>query len=200
MATPTSTAPNTYRESVASQPERELDRSPFESMRVPPRDALSTLDTFKALSDPDIGEQRFFPHTRIHTDYGADITTLPQSAIPYASQEYRLRSNHLAQTLQLFGHKVSEILPEGYAVQVKLSTMGGNASGDSIYLIHRGPDGNAQSILERSYFPFDGGSIGWMVPTDTAKNTLLHLEERLFYYKTFLAIKKAIEDRASSTP
>jgi hypothetical protein len=197
---PTNTAPSTYRDIVDPQPEREPNHSPFETMQVPPRETLSIPETFKSLNNPDIGARPFFPYIPIHTDYGADVTTLPQSAIPHASQDYRLRSNHLAQTLQLFGHKVSEILPEGYSVQIELSPMGGNASGDFIYLIHRGPDGHAQSILERSYFPFDGGGIGWMVPTDAAKNTLLHLEERLFYYKTFLAIKKAIDDRASSAP
>ncbi len=49
------------------------------------------------------------------------------------------------------------------------------------------------TLLERAYFPFDGGSIGWMLPTDEAKNTMLLIEERLFYYKTFMAIKKALE-------
>lgn len=37
-----------------------------------------------------------------------------------------------------------------------------------------------------------------MVPTDEAKNTVLKLEERLFYYKTLLAIKPAISTRDSS--
>lgn len=200
MTTSTSTAPAIPRGDVTQQSEHDLRHSPLETMTLPARETSAASETFKALNNPDIGERRFFPHTPIHTDYGADVTTLPQSAIPYASQDYRLRSNHLAQTLQLFGHKVSEILPEGYSVQIELSTMGGNASGDFIYLIHRGPDAHAQSILERSYFPFDGGGIGWMVPTDAAKNTLLHLEERLFYYKTFLAIKKAIKDRESASP
>ena len=34
-----------------------------------------------------------------------------------------------------------------------------------------------------------------MVPTDEAKNTVLKLEERLFYYKTLLAIKTAVNNR-----
>jgi hypothetical protein len=36
-----------------------------------------------------------------------------------------------------------------------------------------------------------------MVPTDEAKNIVLKLEERLFYYKTLLAIKTAIDNRLS---
>jgi len=36
-----------------------------------------------------------------------------------------------------------------------------------------------------------------MVPTDEAKNTILKLEERLFYYKTLLAIKTAISNTLS---
>jgi hypothetical protein len=36
-----------------------------------------------------------------------------------------------------------------------------------------------------------------LVPSDDAKNTVLKLEERLFYYKTLLAIKTAIDNRLS---
>jgi hypothetical protein len=36
-----------------------------------------------------------------------------------------------------------------------------------------------------------------MLPTDEAKNTVLKLEERLFYYKTLLALRTAISNRLS---
>lgn len=65
-------------------------------------------------------------------------------------------------------------------------------------LIHYSSNGAAEAILEQRYKPFDGGGIGWMVPTDEAKNTVLKLEERLFYYKTLLAIKTAISTRVST--
>jgi hypothetical protein len=167
-------------------------------MSLPHREPLLVREHFKSLGDATLPQREFFPETKVHTSYGADVITLPQSEITCASKDYRLRSNHLAQTLQLFGHKVSEILPESYCVQIDLSPSGDTACGDSVFLIGRDPHGRASSILERAYFPFDGGSIGWMLPTDEAKNTMLLIEERLFYYKTFMAIKKALELELSS--
>ena len=192
MTTHITTQPLGQRAEVVASTEQQHGAPPFQEMSLPRREPLVVREHFKSLGDAALPQREFFPETKVHTSYGADVITLPQSAIPCASKDYRLRSNHLAQTLQLFGQKVSEILPEAYSVQVDLSPFGGLASGDSVFLIRRDSYGNATSIVERSYFPFDGGGIGWMLPTDDAKNTLLNLEERLFYYKTFLAIKKAV--------
>jgi hypothetical protein len=187
------TQPNTQPDDGVSIDEEPHSSTPFAQMCFSPREAPSVRNYFKSVGDPALAEREFFPKTKVHTSYGADIATLAQSEIPCATKDYRLRSTHLAQTLQLFGHKVSEILPEGYSVQIDLSSSGDTACGDTVFLIRRDPHGRASSILERAYFPFDGGSIGWMLPTDEAKNTMLLIEERLFYYKTFMAIKRALE-------
>lgn len=192
MTTHITTQPYAQRDEVVASTDQRHGSTPFQQMSLPRREPLLVRDHFKSLGDATLPQREFFPETKVHTSYGADVNTLPQSEIPCASKDYRLRSNHLAQTLQLFGHKVSEILPERYSVQLDLSPLAGTTSGDSVVLIRKDADGTATSILERSYFPFDGGSIGWMVPTDEAKNTMLHLEERLFYYKTFVAIQKAL--------
>ena len=193
MPTHITTQPNTQPDDGVSIDEEQHGLIPFAQISFSPREAPSVRDYFKSLGDAALAEREFFPETKVHTSYGADIAALPQSEIPCASKDYRLRSTHLAQTLQLFGRKVSEILPEGYSVQIDLSPSGDTACGDSVFLIRRDAHGRASSILERAYFPFDGGSIGWMLPTDEAKNTMLLIEERLFYYKTFMAIKKALE-------
>jgi hypothetical protein len=187
------TQPNAQRDDVVASAEEQHSSAPFAQMSFSPREAPSIRDHFQSLGDAALAEREFFPETKVHTSYGADIATLAQSEIPCASKDYRLRSNHLAQTLQLFGHKVSEILPESYFVQIDLSASDRTVCGDSVFLIRSEPHGRATSILERAYLPFDGGSIGWMLPTDEAKNTMLLIEERLFYYKTFMAIKRALE-------
>ncbi len=143
-------------------------------------------------------EQRaFYPDIKVHTSDGQELRGIPQTHIHFASKEYRLRSDHLAKTLRLFSHKVSRALPDGFCVQVELSPLEGSAACDTVTLINYSSNGGAEAILEQRYKPFDGGGIGWMVPTDEAKNTVLKLEERLFYYKTLLAIKTAISTRAS---
>jgi hypothetical protein len=143
-------------------------------------------------------EKPFFPDIKAHTSLGLELRELSQAQIHFASKDYRLRSDHLAQTLRLFGHKVSRCLPEGFCVQVNLSPLEGTAACDTVTLIHHTRYRGAQAILEQHYLPFNGGGIGWMVPTDEAKNTVLKLEERLFYYKTMLAIKTAIGNRLSA--
>jgi hypothetical protein len=49
--------------------------------------------------------------------------------------------------------------------------------------------------MEQHYLPFHGGGIGWIFPTDEARNRVLNIEERLFYYKSLLAINAAISNR-----
>ena len=159
MPTHITTQPNTQRDDVVASAEEQHNSSPFAQVSFSSREEPSVRDHFKRLGDAALAEREFFPETKVHTSYGADIATLPQSEIPCASKDYRLRSNHLAQTLQLFGHKVGDILPEGYFVQIDLSHSGGTACGDSVFLIRSEPHGRATSILERDYFPFDGGSM-----------------------------------------
>lgn len=166
----------------------------LQEIRLPSLDQSKTCGAFTSL---DAVAKPFFPEIKVHTGLGLQLRDLSQADIPFASKEYRLRSEHLAQTLRLFGHKASKCLPEGFCVQVDLSPFGGSAACDTVTLIHHPRDGDAQAILEQHYLPFNGGGIGWMVPTDEAKNTVLKLEERLFYYKTLLAIKTAIENRLS---
>ena len=162
--------------------------------RLPSRQFIPSAQTFLALKqDPRI-PQTFHPHLKVHTSHGEDALSLSQAAIPYASPQYRLRSDYLAQTLQIFARKVQDILPEGYSVQISLSPFGGHASTDIIHLIRQVPDGPAQSILERHYAPFDGGSLSGIIPSDQARNVILKIEERLFYYTTFLAVRKALEN------
>ena len=164
--------------------------------RLPSREFIPSPQTFLALNqDPRI-PQTFHPHLKVHTSHGEDALSLSQAAIPYASPQYRLRSDYLAQTLQIFARKVQDILPEGYSVQISLSPFGGHASTDIIHLIRLGPDGPAQSILERHYAPFDGGSLSGIIPSDQARNVILKIEERLFYYTTFLAVQKALENES----
>ncbi len=141
--------------------------------------------------------KRFFPHIKAHTSVGQELRTVSQTQIHFASKDYRLRSDHFAQTLRLFGHKAARCLPEGFCVQVDLSPHEGAAACDTVTLIHYSASETAQAILEQHYAPFNGGGIGWLVPSDDAKNTVLKLEERLFYYKTLLAIKTAIDNRLS---
>ncbi len=175
-------------------------RAELRSLRLPNRsEAHQSCGGFTSID----GAQRpFFPEIKAHTNLGLPLRALSQTQIHFASRDYRLRSDHLAQTLRLFGHKVSQCLPEGFCVQVDLSPFGGNAACDTVTLIHQAAKGGPQAILEHHYLPFNGGGIGWMVPTDEAKNTVLKLEERLFYYKALLAIRTAIHNRLSylSTP
>jgi hypothetical protein len=144
-------------------------------------------------------EKPFYPDSKVHTSLGQELKSLSQPNIHFASKEYRLRSDHLAQTLRLFSHKVSTCLPEGFCVQVDLSPHEGANACDTVTLIQFSVTDGAHAILEQHYAPFNGGGIGWMVPTDEAKNTVLKLEERLFYYKTLLAIKTAIDNRRRRT-
>jgi hypothetical protein len=149
--------------------------------------------TFVALNDDSKVAQHFYPHIKVHTQYGDDVTQIRQSTIPYASPEYRLRSDSLAQTLHIFAHKVRDLLPPDYSVHVSLSPFGGAASCDTIHLLQKTGTGEGRPILQRIYSPFDGGSLGGIIPSDQARNVVLKIEERLFYYTTFLAIKKAVE-------
>ena len=169
-------------------------RSDLGSARLPALDEPILFDSFTTL---EAGERLFFPGIKAHTSLGQELREISQTQIYFASKEYRLRSDHLAQTLRLFGHKAATCLPTGFCVQVDLSPFEGAAACDTVTLIHNAPSTGAQAILEQRYLPFNGGGIGWMVPTDEAKNTVLKLEERLFYYKTLLAIKTAISNRLS---
>ena len=177
-------------------PER---RAELRSLQLPNLHEAQRRGEFTSID----GAQRpFFLEIKAHTSLGLTLREISQTQIHFASRDYRLRSDHLAQTLRLFGHKVSQCLPEGFYVQVDLSPFEGNAACDTVTLIHQAAKGGPQAILEHHYLPFNGGGIGWMVPTDEAKNTVLKLEERLFYYKALLAIRTAIHNRLShlSTP
>lgn len=167
---------------------------------LPKRESTLSAHTFIALNDDSQIPQRFYPHIKVHTQDGTDALSLAQSGIPYASPDYRLRSDYLAQTLQIFTQKVRDIVPDGYSVMIDLSPFAGHASADVVRLIRHGPEGAGQSILERHYSPFDGSSLSGIIPSDQARNVILKIEERLFYYTTFLAIKKALEnERARQT-
>jgi len=161
-------------------------------IRLPSLDNAARCAAFTTL---DISEKPFFPDMKVHTNFGQEVRELSQTQIHFASKEYRLRSDQLAQTLRLFGDKVSRCLPHGFCVQVGLSSLEGTGACDTVTLIHQSPNGRAHAVLEQHYLPFNGGGIGSMVPTDEAKNTVLKLEERLFYYKTLLAIKTAVNNR-----
>lgn len=166
----------------------------LQDIRLPSLEESKRCGAFISL---DAVPKPFFPDIKAHTSLGLELRELSQAQIHFASKDFRLRSDHLAQTLRLFGHKSSKCLADGFCVQVDLSPLGGTAACDTVTLIHQPQNGEAQAILEQRYLPFNGGGIGWMVPTDEAKNTVLKLEERLFYYKTLLAIKTAIENRLS---
>lgn len=183
---------------TATRSARELNRSPEQSAdlsgaRLPSLEQAPSVQTFVALNDDSMAPRHFYPHIKVHTQYGDDVTLIRQSTIPYASPEYRLRSDSLAQTLHIFAYKVKEVLPPDYSVHISLSPFGGAASCDSIHLIQKTPSGQGRPLLQRLYAPFDGGSIGGMIPSDQARNVVLKIEERLFYYTTFLAIKKAVQ-------
>ena len=164
------------------------------STEFPTRAPHTVCEPFASLEGT---EKPFFPELRVHTSHGQELRTLLQSQIHFATKNYRLRSDHLAQTLRLFGDKVARHLPDGFCVQVALSSLEGNAACDTVTLIQVTPKLGAHAILEQHYAPFNGGGVGWMVPTDEAKNTVLKLEERLFYYKTFLAVRTAVGNRLS---
>jgi hypothetical protein len=174
-------------------------RSDLGTGRLPASDESKRCGAFTTL---EATKRFFFPDIKAHTSLGHELQDISQTQIHFASKEYRLRSDQLAQTLRLFGHKAAACLPEGFSVQVDLSPFEGVAACDTVTLIHCAPGASAQAILEQRYLPFNGGGIGWVLPTDEAKNTVLKLEERLFYYKTLLAIKTAISNRLSwlSTP
>ncbi len=182
--------------SVSADPQRPAaeKKTELNIIRLPSLDNATRCAAFTTL---DISEKPFFPDMKVHTNFGQEVRELSQREIHFASKDYRLRSDHLAQTLRLFGHKVSDCLPDGFCVQVGLSSAEGTGACDTVTLIHHSPDGAARAILEQHYLPFNGGGIGSMVPTDEAKNTILTLEERLFYYKTLLAIKTAISNTLS---
>jgi hypothetical protein len=169
------------------------------SAKLPALEKSKLCASFTTL---EAGERVFFPGIKAHTSLGQELREISQTQIYFASKDYRLRSDHLAQTLRLFGHKAAKCLPMGFCVQVDLAPFEGAAACDTVTLIHNAPSTGALAILEQRYLPFNGGGIGWMVPTDDAKSTVLKLEERLFYYKTLLAIKTAISNRLSwlSTP
>jgi hypothetical protein len=179
---------STPQQSQSSQPSQDLS-----NVRLPSLQTELSSQTFVALNDDSKVAQHFYPHIKVHTQYGDDITQIRQSTIPYASPEYRLRSDSLAQTLHIFAQKVKDILPPDYSVHVSLSPFGGSASCDTIHLLQKTDSGEGRPILQRIYSPFDGGSIGGIIPSDQARNVVLKIEERLFYYTTFLAIKKAVE-------
>lgn len=180
--------------SVEQAPPAPTGRSTLREIRLP---TIQEPKWCVAFSSIDATEKPFFPDVKAHTSSGQELRSLAQTQIHFASKEYRLRSDHLAQTLRLFGHTVSRHLPDGFCVQVDLSPNEGTSAFDTVSLIHYSPKDGAQAILEQRYAPFNGGGIGWMVPTDEAKNIVLKLEERLFYYKTLLAIKTAIDNRLS---
>jgi len=165
--------------------------------RLPERDPFFYPPVFIALNDGTKTPRPFYPATKVHSRDGGEISTLSQSAIPYTSPQYRLRSDGLAHTLHLFAQKVEQILPEGYSVQIDISPLPGHVSKDSVHLIRHSSTDEGRCILERAYHPFNGESIGGIIPSDQARNTVLKIEERLFYYTTFLAIKKAIETERS---
>lgn len=174
--------------------ERPADERLLSETSLPQREVFFSSHTFLALNGTSRMPQRFHPNIKVHTPSGEDALSLAQALIPHACPECRLRSDYLAQTLQIFARKVSDLLPEGYSVQIALSPEAGHAATDVVHLIRQAPDGTGQPLLERHYSPFDGGSVGGIIPSDQAKNVVLKIEERLFYYTTFLAIRKAIEN------
>lgn len=175
-------------------PARDLAEAHF-----PTLDTASSSPKFIARNEDSERGQHFFPHIKVHTQYGEDVTQIGQSTIPYASPEYRLRSDSLAQTLHIFARKVNEILPPDYSVHISLSPSGGAGSCDTVQLVRQNADGDCRPILKRLYSPFDGGSIGGIIPSDQARNVVLKIEERLFYYTTFLAIQAALKNSTSAS-
>lgn len=186
--------PDTLDAAVDSRRPGAEPRSDLGAARLPAIDESKRCGAFTTL---EAAERFFFPDIKAHTSLGQELREISQTQIHFASKEYRLRSDHLAQTLRLFGHKAANSLPEGFCVQVDLSPFEGAAACDTVTLIHSAPGASGQAILEQRYLPFNGGGIGWMLPTDEAKNTVLKLEERLFYYKTLLALRTAISNRLS---
>lgn len=166
---------------------------------LPTLDAVSSPSRFVPLNEDSQRAQHFFPHIKVHTQYGEDVLQIRQSTIPYASPEYRLRSDSLAQTLHIFARKVNELLPPGYSVHISLSPSGGAGSCDAVQLVQQNADGKCRPVLKRFYSPFDGGSIGGIIPSDQARNVVLKIEERLFYYTTFLAIQAALKNSTGAS-
>ncbi len=166
----------------------------FTHAQLPTLDAVTSPPRLTALNEDVPRDEHFFPHIKVHTQYGEDVLQIRQSTIPYASPEYRLRSDSLAQTLHIFARKVNEILPPGCSVHISLSPFGGAASCDTVQLVQQSEAGECRPILKRIYSPFDGGSLGGIIPSDQARNVVLKIEERLFYYTTFLAIRAALKN------
>lgn len=163
-------------------------------IRLPSLSTQRNPSTFVPLNSDDRATLPFYRHVKVHTQFGDNVEEIRQSSIPESSPEFRLRSDYLAHTLHVFARKVTEILPEGFSVLIELASANGGSSSDKVHLIHQGATEEGHAILERTYVPFDGRTIGALIPSDMARNTVLKIEERLFYYTTLLAIKKALEN------